>query len=78
MDNNYWQELVQQLNRHRGKLIGALIGFIIGLLVLLIGALQTLLIVIFTGLGYFIGSRWDTEGDFRKLLDRILPPQFKD
>jgi uncharacterized membrane protein len=78
MDNNYWQEITRQLNYHRGKLIGGLIGFIVGMLVLFIGVFKTILIVICTALGYYIGARWDAEGDFKKLLDRLLPPQFKD
>lgn len=78
MDNNIWFLLKEVIANNKGKVYGTFIGLISGILVLIIGFWKTLLIFLFTALGYFIGSRWDQEGDFRKLLDRLLPPQFKE
>ncbi|MDI3546735.1 MAG: hypothetical protein PWR10_387 [Halanaerobiales bacterium] len=77
MAKEYWQDLIQVFTLNKGKIIGAFIGFIVGILVLFIGLLKTLLILAFTLLGYYLGSRWDLNGDFKKLLDKLLPPQFK-
>lgn len=77
MKNEFWQALFETLRLNKGKITGTVIGFIIGLLVLIIGFFKTILILIFTVLGYYIGSRWDLEKDFKKILDRLLPPQLK-
>lgn len=77
MTNEFWQDLTHIFTLHKGKVIGGIIGFIVGILVLLIGFWKTLLVLVFTVSGYFIGSRWDLEGDLKKLLDRLLPRQFK-
>ncbi|MFW6287712.1 MAG: DUF2273 domain-containing protein [bacterium] len=77
MDSNIWHQLTEIFTYNKGKIIGALIGFVFGLLVLIIGFWKTLLVLFCTVLGYYIGSRWDLEGDFRKILDKLLPPQYK-
>lgn len=77
MDSNIWYQLNEIFSNNKGKVIGALIGFLTGLLVLIIGFWKTLLVLLFTVVGYYIGSRWDIEGDFSQVLDKLLPPQFK-
>ncbi|MFI5359527.1 MAG: DUF2273 domain-containing protein [Halanaerobiales bacterium] len=78
MDANIWYQLREIIANNKGKVYGTLIGFLSSIFILLIGFWRTLLILLLTVIGYIIGSRWDQEGDFRKLLDRLLPPQFKD
>lgn len=78
MEGNFWYLLRELVANNEGKVYGTLIGFISAILVLIIGFWKTLLIFVLTAIGYYIGSRWDQEGDFRKLLDRLLPPQFKE
>ncbi|MFP4661896.1 MAG: DUF2273 domain-containing protein [Halanaerobiales bacterium] len=77
MDSNIWHQLTEIFTYNKGKIVGALTGFLFGLLVLIIGFWKTILVLICTLLGYYIGSRWDLEGDFQKILDKLLPPQFK-
>lgn len=77
MDSNIWYQLNEIFINNKGKIFGSIIGFVFGILVLLIGFWKTLLVLTFTIIGYYIGSRWDLEGDFRKILDKLLPPQFK-
>lgn len=77
MDSNIWYQLNEIFTYNKGKILGALIGFIFGLLLLLIGFWKTILVLICTLLGYYLGLRWDLEGDFKKLLDKLLPPQYK-
>ncbi|ACL69386.1 hypothetical protein Hore_06290 [Halothermothrix orenii H 168] len=44
-------------------------------MILVLGLFKTILLFICTVLGYYIGSRWDIDGDLKKLLDRLLPPK---
>ncbi|MFW6287133.1 MAG: DUF2273 domain-containing protein [bacterium] len=77
MDSKFFQYFYEIFNYNKGKIIGAIFGFIFGLLLLFIGFWRTILVFTCTTIGYYISSRWDVEGDFKKLLDRILPPQMK-
>ncbi|MFW6035260.1 MAG: DUF2273 domain-containing protein [Halothermotrichaceae bacterium] len=77
MEDNIWKEFFHIFNIHKGKIVGALIGFLFGILILYVGFFKTLLIFACTLLGYYIGSRWDLAGDFKELLDRLLPQQYK-
>ena len=75
--NRFKEEIYSYILTNNGKIIGAILGFIFGILLLFLGFFKTLLIFITTLVGYFVGSHWDIEGDLRKLLDKILPPQLK-
>jgi len=77
MNNDYWQDMLRFFLLHKGKVIGTLIGFLIGILVLFLGFFKTIIILLFTLIGYYLGSRWDIEGNLKILLNRILPKQFK-
>ena len=77
MDKNSIEKFLELMVLHKGKIIGTVIGFIFALLILYIGVLKTLLVFLFTAFGFYIGARWDIEGNFKKLLDRILPTYFK-
>lgn len=77
MDRNIWLQLDEIFKYHKGKIIGGILGFVFGILILYIGLLRTLLVFLLTSLGFYIGARWDIEGDLKKLLDRLLPPRFK-
>lgn len=77
MDSDIWYQLTEILKRHKGRIVGTVIGLFSAILILLLGFWKTLLIVLCTLAGYYIGTRWDIEGNFRKLLDKLLPPHFK-
>lgn len=77
MDSDIWCQLTNIFKMHKGKIVGSFMGLISAILILLIGFWKTLLIAICTLSGYYIGTRWDKEGDFKKLLDKLLPPHFK-
>lgn len=70
----FYEELLKMFKKDKGKIIGALIGLLAGILFLLIGFFKTLLIIICTLIGLYLGSRWDVEGDIKKILHKILPP----
>lgn len=49
--------------------------FIIGILICIFGLFKTLFILLFTAVGFFVGSfLFSDESNFKKMLDRILPP----
>ncbi len=78
MDKNQLkEELSQFIYRNRKKATGALLGLIIGILILTIGFFKTLLLVITTLIGYYIGSRWNFEEDIKDFIMRVIPERFK-
>lgn len=77
MENELWKKLLQFITYHKGKVTGSLLGFFLAVLILIIGFFKALLVVVLSFLGYYLGSRWDQGDDFKRLLDRLLPPQYK-
>ena len=62
-----WNEILDVLKEHKGKITGACLG-------LLISLLKAFFIVLCVCIGYILGKKVDNKEDIRKLLDRILPP----
>ena len=61
--NNYW------------GINGALLGLLLGLSLVFLGFFKTIILALFTGLGYFLGRKLQKDKNFFKnLLDKILPP----
>ncbi|NLM97195.1 MAG: DUF2273 domain-containing protein [Halanaerobiaceae bacterium] len=77
MENDFWKQLSEIFKKHKGKTVGTFLGLFLAILILLLGFWKTILIALCTLAGYYIGTRLDIEGDFRKLLDKLLPPHFK-
>ena len=71
------QELLLFISENRGKIIGGIIGFIFGVFFLVFGFLRTLVLLICTVVGLYLGARWDIDGSLQKLIDKILPPQLR-
>lgn len=55
-------QLLSDLVRHRGKVVGTLLGLILGWMVVEYGLFKTLFVAVCIGLGYVLGSRADREG----------------
>lgn len=57
------------------SLIGALMGFVVSVLIITIGLFNTVFIVMFVVLGYYVGQRLSRDREcIKKFLDKILPP----
>lgn len=70
-----FDSLLEFYHSHKGGINGAAVGLIIAVMILLLGFLRVLFILIFMGMGYFIGKRlWEDKDYIKNLLDRILPP----
>lgn len=63
--NELWDDLLGQLARHRGKVVGTLLGLLLGWMVVEYGVLKTLFVVVCLVVGYVIGSRADESGGGR-------------
>ncbi len=64
--NQYWDDLFEQIARHRGKVIGTSVGLLLGWMVVEYGVLKTLFVAVCLGAGYLIGSRADGSGGGRR------------
>mgnify|MGYP000846969911 CR=1 FL=1 len=62
---------------HHGKLIGALIGFFIGILLITLGFFKTIVLLICSVIGYYIGKKVDNIEDVAEFIERILNIQGK-
>lgn len=67
-------QIILWVNDNKKSFLGGLIGFILGVFILVIGFLKTIFLLIFTGIGYLLGSEILKKEDLRTLLERILPP----
>ena len=74
---NLREEFIEFLITNKGKFIGALLGFVFAIIFLTVGFFKTTLILICTLIGILIGSKWNIDGNLRKILNKLLPPQFK-
>jgi len=67
-----WENILLELFRHRGKLIGLLIGLLFAYLVIDHGFLITLFVMLCLYIGFTIGKRFDDNESLRGVLERIL------
>jgi uncharacterized membrane protein len=55
-----WQQkLLEEMLRHRGKVIGTLLGLLFAGIVIALGLLRALFVVVCVAMGFFIGARLD-------------------
>lgn len=72
---NFFAALLDSFKAGRAGTIGAGIGFGFALLLMIFGIIKTLIIIILTILGYYLGVRYfSNEKSIKELLDRIFPP----
>lgn len=53
------EDLLPQVWRHRGKIVGGAVGLLVGWLVLELGFLRTLFLLLCGAAGYVLGERID-------------------
>ncbi len=58
---DFFEYISKWINENPGKALGAFSGFILGIFILTFGPLKTLLIIIFTMIGYIIGKIGDED-----------------
>ncbi len=62
--------LVWAIDNHPGKLIGTSIGLVLGLLMVTLGFWRTLVLALFTILGFMLGNRQDDYESITTWLER--------
>ncbi|MGI6453350.1 MAG: DUF2273 domain-containing protein [Syntrophomonadaceae bacterium] len=68
-----WEKLLASLlNEHRNKTIGVLLGLVASILFITIGFWKVLFIIVFIGIGFFIGKRLDDNKSLDNWLDNIF------
>ncbi len=71
-----WDEISKFLSlfkEYQGRVLGMLLGFLVSLLIIQFGIILALFIIICTGIGYYLGFRYDNKSDFREVINDILP-----
>lgn len=67
-----WENILMELIKHRGKIVGLLIGLAFAYLVLAHGFWRTLFIILCLYIGFIIGKRIDDNESLRGVIERIL------
>ena len=71
----FLSKLLEKLQNLKAGAIFAFLFFVVAILLCIFGFFQTLFIVLFTFVGFFVGSFiFSDDSRFKKFLDRILPP----
>jgi uncharacterized membrane protein len=71
----FLSKIFERLQNAKAGAIFAFCFFVVALLLCIFGFFKTLFIIIFTLVGYFVGSfLFSDSSRFKKFLDRILPP----
>ena len=71
----FLSKLLEKIGSAKAGSIFAFAFFVVGILICIFGFFKTLFILLFTLVGFFVGSfLFSDESRFKKMLDRILPP----
>jgi len=60
------------------RVLGMVIGLLFGVLVLTVGLLKSLLLLFFVAAGYYVGRLFEEQEDWRDVIDRVIPPKYRD
>ncbi|MGI6587795.1 MAG: DUF2273 domain-containing protein [Peptococcia bacterium] len=67
-----WENILIELLKHRGKIIGLLIGLVFACLVINHGFWRTFFIILCLYIGFIIGKRIDDNESLKSVVERIL------
>ena len=71
----FLSKLFEKLRNLKAGTVVAFFFFVTGVLLCIFGFFKTLFIILFTAVGFFVGSfLFSDTSRFKKFLDRILPP----
>jgi len=66
-------KMLEYIMVNKGKVLGAIIGLIFAVLILVIGIRNTLIITGCTLAGFLFGAQRDRGGNFKKIINKIIP-----
>ncbi|MBP5774192.1 MAG: DUF2273 domain-containing protein [Saccharofermentans sp.] len=71
----FLSKIFEKLRNLKAGTVVAFFFFVTGVLLCIFGFFKTLFIILFTAVGFFVGSfLFSDTSRFKKFLDRILPP----
>ena len=71
----FLSKIFEKLRNMKAGTVVAFFFFVTGVLLCIFGFFKTLFIILFTAVGFFVGSfLFSDTSKFKKFLDRILPP----
>lgn len=71
----FLSKIFEKLRNLKAGTVVAFFFFVTGVLLCIFGFFKTLFIILFTAVGFFVGSfLFSDTSKFKKFLDRILPP----
>lgn len=69
---SFYEYVADQVEKHRGKVIGIILGLLVALLWITLGFWKMLFIAICIVIGYFVGKCFDDGGNLSDLWRRML------
>ncbi|MGM0471558.1 MAG: DUF2273 domain-containing protein [Bacillota bacterium] len=75
MSSEKLQRFLEILYIFRGRILGVCLGLLFSLSFIYFGFIPTVFILGSIFAGYYIGKRYDQQGDLRNIIDDILPPK---
>jgi uncharacterized membrane protein len=60
------------------RVLGMILGLVFGIVVLIIGVLKSLVLLFFVIIGYWIGKFWDQQEDWHDVIERLIPPKYRE
>ena len=66
------REFWEGVQPHKGKVFGSVLGLTLGWIIIRYGVVRGLFVALCVGIGFYLGSRYDTNGDISDLMDRFL------
>lgn len=72
-----WLQTLQIISVNK-RIVGMILGLLFGIVVLSIGLLKSLVLFFFVVIGYWIGKLWDDQEDWHDVIERLIPPKYRD
>jgi len=60
------------------RIFGAVIGLLFGILFLIIGFWKSVALAFFIFIGWFVGKMMDDKEDWRDVIEKLVPPKYRD
>jgi len=60
------------------RIFGAVAGLVLGILYLFFGFWKTFVFLLFIGAGYLVGMMLDEKEDWRDVIERLVPPKYRE
>lgn len=66
------EKLLDKLTIHLGKVLGSIIGLLVGWIIIRYGVVKGAFVVLCVGLGFYLGTRFDSPNEDEDVFTRFL------